>query len=73
MELRERWVHFRLRDVYLPDPHEMAFEIHADDLLQGRIVDLSDSGAQGGTFAVIEVDGIVQPVIVPLDRILGVV
>lgn len=73
MDLRDRWVHFRVRDVYLPDPHEMAFEMHGDDLLQGRVIDLSDSGAQGGTFAVIEVSEFQRPIIVPLDRILGVV
>lgn len=72
MELRNRWVHFRVRDVYLPDPHEMAFQMHGDDLIQGKIIDLSDSGAEGGTFAVIEVNEVQGSVIVPLDRILGV-
>jgi hypothetical protein len=51
----------------------MAFEMHGDDLLQGKVIDLSDSGAQAGTFAVIEVNEVQGPVIVPLDRILGVV
>jgi len=51
----------------------MAFEMHGDDLLQGKVIDLSDSGVEGGTFAVIEVSEIQRPIIVPLDRILGVV
>jgi len=72
MELRNRWVHFRIRDVYFPDPQTLLMELYGNDLLQGKVVDLSDSGMQEGAFAVIEVEGIKQPVIVLVGRILGV-
>jgi hypothetical protein len=71
VELRQRWVHFRIRDVYYPDAQQMLAELHGDDLLQGKVVDLSDSGGPDGAFAVVEVDGIAQPVIVSVQRILG--
>ena len=72
MELRNRWVHFKIRDVYIPDPAKVLFELYGDDLLQGKVIDLSDSGSQQGAFAVVELEGLEQPVIVPVERILGV-
>jgi hypothetical protein len=72
MELRNRWVHFKIRDVYIPDPAKVLFEMYGDDLLQGRVVDLSDSGGAEGAFVVVELEGVEQPVIVPVERILGV-
>lgn len=72
MELRNRWVHFKIRDVYIPDPAKVLFDMYGDDLLQGRVTDLSDSGTTDGVFVVVELEGIDQPVIVPLERILGV-
>ena len=72
MELRNRWVHFKIRDVYIPDPAKVLFDMYGDDLLQGRVADLSDSGSTDGVFVVVELEGIEQSVIVPLERILGV-
>jgi hypothetical protein len=72
MELRNRWVHFKIRDVYIPDPAKVLFDMYGDDLLQGRVMDLSDSGSADGVFVVVELEGIEQPVIVPVERILGV-
>ena len=72
MELRDRWVHFKIRDVYIPDPEKLLVELYGDDLLQGKVVDLSDSGSRQGAFAVVEVEGVEQPVVVPVERILGV-
>ena len=72
MELRNRWVHFKIRDVYIPDPAKVLFDMYGDDLLQGRVMDLSDSGSADGVYVVVELEGIEQPVIVPVERILGV-
>jgi hypothetical protein len=72
MELRNRWVHFRIGDVYLPDPATLLLKLYGQHLLQGKVLDLSDSGMKAEAFAVVEVDGIEEPVIVPVERILGV-
>jgi hypothetical protein len=72
MELRNRWVHFKICDVHVPDPQTLLAELYGNDLLQGKVVDLSDSGMQEEAFAVVEVDGLSQPVVVPVVRILGV-
>ena len=46
--------------------------VHGDDLLQGKVIDLSDNERQGGSYVVVEVEGIDGPVIVPAKQILGV-
>jgi hypothetical protein len=73
MDLRDRWVHFRIRDVYHPDRAQVLMELHGNDVLQGKVIDLSDSGMQAEAFAVVEVEGIEQPLILPVERILGIV
>lgn len=70
MDLRNQWVSFRIGDVYLPDPQQILLELHGNDLLKGRVADLSDHGMQREAFAVVEVEGLKQPVIVPVDRLL---
>lgn len=72
MDLRNRWVNFRIRDVYIPDPQDVLNQLYGDDLLQGKVVDVSDAGTGESTFVVVEVEGLQQPVIVPVPRILGV-
>jgi len=73
MELKNRWVHFKISDVYLPDPRQLLVELHGNDVLEGRVIDLSDSGREAEVFAVVEVAGIGQRVIVPVQRILDAV
>lgn len=71
-ELRNRWAHFKVQDVYLPEPQAVMTELYGNDILQGRVVDITDSGAQGRAFVVVEVEGIKHPVVVPMERVLGV-
>ena len=55
----------------MPDPAQILMELHGDDVLQGKIIDSSDSGFQQNVFAVVEVEGLAQPVVVPMNRIRG--
>lgn len=71
MELLNRWVHFKVRDVHIPEAEKVLIELYGDHLLQGQVMDISDGGKQG-KFAVVKVDGVSAPVIIALDRILGV-
>jgi hypothetical protein len=71
MDLRNQWVRFRIRDVYLPDPQELLTALYGNELLKGKVIDLSDSGTEEGMFAVVEVEGVQHPLIVPVKRILG--
>ncbi len=72
MELRNRLVHFRIRDVYIPDPEKVLLELRGADILHGKVLDLSGSGDRKEAFAIIEVEGLKDRVIVPVDRIIGV-
>ena len=69
--VQNRWVNFKIKDVYVPDPAQICLELHGDDLLQGEIIDVSDSGFQKNVFAVVKVEGLAQPLVVPMDRITG--
>jgi hypothetical protein len=64
-------VHFKICDVYHPDPKKIMTDLHGNDLLAGKVVDLSDSGLQKDAFVVVEVEGIEEMVIVAVERIVG--
>jgi hypothetical protein len=71
MDLRDQRVQFKIRDVYHPDPAQVLLDLHGNDLLTGKVVDLSDSGMQKDVFAVVEVEGIEELLIVLVEHILG--
>jgi hypothetical protein len=64
-------VQFRIRDIYLPDPQEVAVALCGDLLLRGRVIDQSDGGPQG-RFLVIAVEGLERPMVVAADRVSDV-
>jgi hypothetical protein len=71
MDSTSQWVRFKIRDIYYPDPITVLVDLHGDDLLVGKVIELSDSGMQKDAFAVVEVEGVAEPVIVPVERIVG--
>lgn len=71
--LRNRWVCFKLRDIFVPPAQEILERLHAEDVLQGRIVGFTGKGAGDEIYAVVEVLGLESAVVVPLPRIVCVV
>jgi hypothetical protein len=71
MGLKDQRVQFKIRDVYHPDPTEVLLTLHGDDLLVGKVVDLSDSGMQRDAFVVVEVEGMAELMVVPVERLLS--
>jgi hypothetical protein len=71
-DIRDRLVNFKVRDVYVPTPQEILDELYGNDILQGKVLDLTDSGATKQAFAVVRVEGVSRDVIVPMESILGV-
>jgi hypothetical protein len=67
------WVNFKIKHVRVPEPAEILMKLHGDDLLQGRIIQVSDSGFEQEAFAAIEVEGLRQLVVVSKKNIRGVV
>lgn len=72
MDLKDHMVNFRICDIFYPDCQQILFQLHGNDVLQGRVVDLSESGLVDGSFVEIDVEGLAEKVIVPLERILGI-
>lgn len=58
-------VKFRLGDIHLPEVAEVLARATEEVELEGSITLLSDHGEQRSAFAVIEVKGILMPLIVP--------
>jgi hypothetical protein len=71
MDMRDQWVQFKVLDVYHPEPTKVLLDLHGNDILRGKVVDLSDSGLQKDAFLVVKVEAIEEPLIVPVERILG--
>lgn len=62
-------VSFPIREIFLPSAADVLLQLHGDELLQGQIIDYSDGGERGRTFAVVRVEGLPQPVIVPVEKL----
>jgi hypothetical protein len=65
-------VHFRVCDVYIPDPPEVLNELYGNDILQGKVVDLTDSGEREKAFVVVKVEGVKNLLIIPAEKIIGI-
>jgi len=70
--LRNRYVNFRICDVHVPESTQVLSELHGRDLLHGRVIDLSDSGARTEAFVVVDVEGLSQAVVVPVEKIVDI-
>lgn len=70
VELRNRWVHFKVRDVHVPDPAKVLIELYGDHILQGFVRDITDKSGQ--RYAVVEVEGVSTPMVVGVEDFLGV-
>ena len=72
MDLKNHTVDFRICDIFYPKWEQILFQLHGSDVLQGRVVDLSETGDVDGSFLEVEVKGLSIRLIIPLERILGV-
>jgi hypothetical protein len=72
VDLKNHTVNFRICDIFYPDCQQVLFRMHGNDLVRGRVIDLSASGEPDVAFAEIEVAELEQRVIVPIDRILSI-
>ena len=72
VDLKNHIVNFKICDIFYPDYQQLLFGLHGNDVLRGRVIDLSDTGELETSFAEIEVNEIENRVIVPIDRILGI-
>lgn len=69
-DLKNQVVHFRVRDVYLPALQEVLNVLHGNDILEGKVVDLTDSGLQENAFVVVKVEGVKNFLIVLVENVI---
>ena len=60
---------FRLDDVICPDRQQIVVQITPNLEVAGQVMFLSDSGDEPEAFAVMEVEGIGSPVIIPVEKL----
>jgi hypothetical protein len=70
VDLKDHYVQFRLADIHLPDPLAVIYELHSNDLLRGKVIEMSDSGEQQDAYVVVAVADIPHHMIVPVDRVM---
>jgi hypothetical protein len=58
MDFRDQGVRCKICDVYHPEPTQILFDMHRNNLLVGKVVDVSDSGSQKEAFVIVQVEGI---------------
>jgi|tagenome__1003787_1003787.scaffolds.fasta_scaffold18538928_2 hypothetical protein len=69
MELKGRRVDFMIRDIHYPPYEAVLRDLHGNDAMSGEVVDVTDAATEPATFAVVRVDGLGYPVIVPANRV----
>ena len=69
MELTGRRVEFVVRDIYYPPYESVLGDVHGHDVMNGEVVDVTEAGGERATFAVVKVDALSYPVVVPVDRL----
>ena len=60
---------FRLADVMCPSRQQVRQQTTTDLEVVGKVVFLSDRGQEPDRFAIIEVEGIYSPLVVPVERL----
>lgn len=66
----DRRVRFRLRDVCIPDVDELLATLYGEQVVEGTIIDVSGQGDTREGFAVVQMVGMNKPVVVPLALVL---
>jgi hypothetical protein len=72
VDLKNHIVNFKICDIFYPDCQQVLFTLHGNNVLRGRVIDLSEGAGLDESFAEIEVAELEQRVILPVDRILGI-
>ncbi|HUW33895.1 MAG TPA: hypothetical protein VM223_19990 [Planctomycetota bacterium] len=60
---------FRLRDIFFPESDDVIRRTTAELKVRGRVIDFSDSGSSKNEFAIVQIEGIDGPVVVPVEKL----
>ena len=70
--LLNRFVRFKVSDVTIPGPQEVVNELYGGDIVQGKVVDITESGAQEQAFIIVKVEGMNALLILPAEKVIGI-
>lgn len=62
-------MNFRVSDIYIPDPQEILKELYENSVLEGKVIDFTDSGKSENAFVVVQAKGINNFLIVPVEKV----
>ena len=65
--LLNRFVRFKVSDVTIPGPQEVVNELYGGDIVQGKVVDITESGAPEQAFIIVKVEGM-KPLLIHSRR-----
>lgn len=70
--LLNRFVRFKVSDVTIPPPQEVVNELYGRDIVQGKVVDITVSGAMEQAFIIVKVEGMNALLILPAEKVIGI-
>jgi len=70
--LLNRFVRFKVSDVTIPNPQEVVNELYGGDIVQGKVVDITVSGAMEQAFIIVKVEGMNALLILPAEKVIGI-
>ena len=59
---------FHLADVFLPNAEELRATFQEEQVLEGTVIDFSDSGIRSNAFAIVEIIQ-KQTVVIPIEKL----
>jgi len=71
--LLNRFVRFKVSDVTIPAPQEVVTELYGEDIVLGKVVDITESGTQAQTFIVVKVESMKDFLILPAEKVIGMI
>jgi hypothetical protein len=69
MALQGRVVRFSIRDIRFPTVDDVLKALYVENIVEGRVVDVSDGGTDENRFVVVRLEKLEQPVVVPVAKI----
>ena len=70
--LINRRARFKLRDVCIPPVDELLALLYGEEIVEGTVVDASNSGTKRQAFVVVQLSGVDTLVVVPTELILSI-
>lgn len=70
--LLNRFVRFKVSDVTIPTPQEIVSDLYGGDIVQGKVVDITVSGAMEQAFIIVKVEGMNAHLILPAEKVIGI-